>query len=423
PECNFGRFFNTQNRISRRTEWLEVYSFAPQQAHGQHQLKLGFNFSRDTFRGLHLSQPVEVRRGDNSLAERIAFVGSPLLDRDKTDFSLFLQDKWDVTQRLTLELGARYDYDTLAKENNIAPRFAFAYVLTTDNRTLLRGGMGLFYDKVPLNVGTFPQLQQRVVRRFAPDGVTVVDGPRRFVNRLPDIENPRSLAFNLEVDRELTPGLLLRIGYLQREGRDEYVVEPFDTLAGVPTLLLAARGRSRYREFQLTANYRFQEDSFLNISYVHSESAGDLNNFQAFFGSFENPIIRANERSRLRFDVPDRVLLWGEVELRWGVRWVPVLDVRSGFAFSRLDETQNFVGARNQGGRFPTFASFDSQVYKDFRVKAFGKVRTIRVGFKVFNILDHFNPRDVQQNLDAFNALGLFNARGRLFRGKFGIDF
>ncbi|MCH6553281.1 MAG: TonB-dependent receptor [Acidobacteria bacterium] len=423
PEGKSGSFFNTQSRTSRRYELLEVYSFAARQARGQHWLKLGFNFARDGFDGTHRSGAVEVRRGDGTLAERIDFVGGTALGRNKSEFTLFFHDKWNLHRRLTFDLGARYDYDSIVKRHNLAPRVAFAYVLTQDARTLLRGGVGLFYDKVPLNVATFEQLQQRVVTRLAADGVTVLDGPRTFVNRLTKIENPRSLAFNLELDREVARGLLIRFGYTQREGRDEYIVEPFDDVGGLPTLELAARGRSRYREFQLTANYRFREGSFLNVSYVHSESAGDLNTFQDFFGNFENPILRPNERSRLSFDVPDRLVAWGDIELLWGAHWAPVLEVRSGFPFSLLDEEQNFVGARNQGGRFPAWATLDSQFLKRFKFKAFGKQRGILVGLKIFNMLDHFNPRDVQQNLAAFNALGFFNARGRLFRGKFAIDF
>ena len=423
PDRNFDSYFNNQDRVSRRYEWVEVFNFAPQQARGQHLLKLGFVFSRDLSRGLYQGRTVEVRRADDTLAERIEYVGDPLLDRDKSEFSAFFHDKWSPVTRLTLDFGLRYDFDTLAEEHNFAPRLAFAYVLTSDNKTLLRGGAGLFYDKVPLNVGTFEQLPRRRVTLFAADGLTPVDGPRLFENRLTNLENPRSLAFNLELDREITPTLLLRLGYLQREGRDEFLVEPFDDLGGVPVLELAARGRSRYREGQLTLNYRFREDSFLNLSYVHSEAAGDLNTFQDYFGNFTTPIIRPNQRSRLRHDVPDRLLLWGEIGLPFKVRWAPVFDIHSGYAFSLLDETQNFVGPRNHGGRFPVFSSLDSQFFRDFKIKIGGKKRTVRVGIKIFNILNHFNPRDLQQNLDASNALGFFNARGRLYRSKFSIDF
>ena len=423
PDCNFGSFFNRQNRITRRAELLEVFNFRPLQARGQHLAKIGFAVSRDTFRGFHESRTVEVRRADDTLAERIEFIGNPVIGRDKTELSLFFQDKWSPHKRVTFDFGARYDYDTLARDHHLAPRAAFSVLLTRDGRTLLRAGAGLFYDKVPLNVGAFPQLQQRVVTLFADDGVTVTDGPRTYLNLLPSIRNPYSIAFNAELDREVTKNLLFRIGYLQREGRDEYIVEPFADLGGVPTLLLEARGRSRYREFQFLANYRFRESSFLNISYVHSESAGDLNTFQDYFGNYQDPILRANERSRLRHDVPDRFLVWGEVELLYGVFWAPVLEVRSGFPFSQVDAEQNFVGARNQGGRFPTFATLDSQFWRDFRVKAFGKVRTFRAGIRIYNLLDHFNPRDVQENIDAFNSGGFFNARGRLYRGRFSIDF
>jgi len=390
------------------------------------------NVTRSTFRGFDASTPVLIvpTSGIPSLfREEIRFVGSPLIGRNQTEYSLWLQDKWNPRRRLTFDLGARYDYSTLSHESNVSPRFGFAYVLTADNRTLVRGGVGLFYDKVPMNVGTFDQLQRRVVAFFSPV-LPVPPAFQVFTNRVEDIEHPRSLAFNLELNRELTPNLLLRLGYLQREGRREYVVNPF-LIPGCTTslpaqcgeLLLSPSGRSRYREVQVTFNYRFREDSFLNASYVHSQSLGNLNRFEDFFGDFGNPIIRADERSRLAHDAPDRVLLWGEIKLLWGVRWAPVLDLHSGFPFSLLDQTQNFVGPRNQGGRFPVFASFDSQVWKDFKIKFRGKKRTVRIGVKVFNIFDHFNPRDVQQNVDAADALGLYNARGRLFRGKFSIEY
>jgi hypothetical protein len=52
-----------------------------------------------------------------------------------------------------------------------------------------------------------------------------------------------------------------------------------------------------------------------------------------------------------------------------------------------------------------------------------GKIRTVRLGIRIFNLLDHFNPRDVQENIDAYNAGGFFNSRGRIYRGIFRIDF
>jgi len=68
-------------------------------------------------------------------------------------YSLYFEDQWSATDRLNLTLGLRYDYDNLSKGgsdqgdfNNIAPRFNFNYKL--GQRSSLRGGYGIFYDKV-----------------------------------------------------------------------------------------------------------------------------------------------------------------------------------------------------------------------------------------------------------------------------------
>ncbi len=90
---------------------------------------------------------------------------------------VFVQDDWRVTQRLTLNLGLRYDILTWPSEvlnrqanfdlatgvivlpgqdgypsnlvgnnwHNFAPRLGFAYQLTGDGKTVLRGGYGIFY--------------------------------------------------------------------------------------------------------------------------------------------------------------------------------------------------------------------------------------------------------------------------------------
>ncbi|MBK9335397.1 MAG: TonB-dependent receptor [Lewinellaceae bacterium] len=68
-------------------------------------------------------------------------------------FSAYLEDAFAATSRLNLTLGLRYDYDNLSKGggdkgdlDNIAPRFSFNYKLS--NNSSLRGGYGIFYDKI-----------------------------------------------------------------------------------------------------------------------------------------------------------------------------------------------------------------------------------------------------------------------------------
>jgi len=71
----------------------------------------------------------------------------------QTVYSAYLEDQIEVNNRLRLTLGLRYDYDNLSQGggtegdyNNIAPRFNANYKL--GQRSVLRAGYGIFYDKV-----------------------------------------------------------------------------------------------------------------------------------------------------------------------------------------------------------------------------------------------------------------------------------
>ncbi len=432
PEENAGSFFNRQDRESRRYEWQEVYHFRSLQAHGQHLLRAGVSISHNSFEGIHASNSVRVERGDGTLSERIDFLGPTAVSRSSTETTLFVQDKWTPNPRLTFDFGARFDRDTLGDNNNFAPRFGFSIALTADNRTLLRGGVGRFFDKIPLNAGAFEQLQFQRVTRFAADGFTPVSVPLDFRHMLQGghLDNPRSVAWNLELDREVARNFVLRLGYQQRQSRRDLLLDPVESPQ--PALLLSNTGRSLYREYQVTARYQFREKNQLVVSYVRSRTTGDLNDFNQFFGNVENPIIRPNERSLQPFDAPNRFLTWADITFPYDIIASPVLEIRSGFPFSRVDENRDFVGARNRAGRFPAFASLDLQVTKGFKIPFPGKKLKARAGVRIFNLLDHFNPRDIQNNVDSSQVsfrtecsqFGQFcNSVGRLIRGKLVIEF
>ncbi|HTR38624.1 MAG TPA: hypothetical protein VMH80_22110, partial [Bryobacteraceae bacterium] len=85
-------------------------------------------------------------------------------------------------------------------------------------------------------------------------------------------------------------------------------------------------------------------------------------------------------------------------------------------------QLREYVGPRNVD-RLPRFASFDLQVTKEVRLPGFGKGRKAKVGFGVFNLFNHFNPRDVQNDLDSYRFGSLFNSPPRTFRGKFVLGF
>ena len=412
PDVNGGSYFNDQDRRSRRAEWFTTVSLTP--IGPSHLVKTGGGLTYETFEGYNTSRPVEIVRADSTLSQMIAFAGSGRLDRNKVAVRGFAQDTWTAGPRLTFVYGARLDHESIVGGVNVAPRGSLSLVATGDGRTIIRIGGGLFYHAVPLNVASFDQFQTRTVTRFAEDGATPIDRQPLSNVGASELRAPRSVMWNIEVDRQLLPKLSMRAEYQQRDNHDETVVD-----ATPSAVVLRSDGRSRYRQGQVTARYMFHGDDRIVASYTRSSASGNLNDFNGFFGNIENPVIRPDEHGPLPWDAPHRVLVWANLTFPRGFSLFPVLDTRTGFPLSNVDADRNFVGPRNEAGRFPRFVSIDAQVAKKFR--AFGHNATI--GLKVFNITNHFNPRDYQGNLASAGFGGFNNSVSRTFRGKWIFEF
>src|SRR5579871_2580767 len=104
-------------------------------------------------------------------------VGNPTLQLHNWAYALFAQDDWRATRNLTINFGVRYEYSTVPQEannllgnfdpnlgmvqvghqisslynsdhTNFGPRMGFAWDVTGNSRTVLRGGAGLLYETV-----------------------------------------------------------------------------------------------------------------------------------------------------------------------------------------------------------------------------------------------------------------------------------
>jgi hypothetical protein len=132
-------------------------------------------------------------------------------------------------------------------------------------------------------------------------------------------------------------------------------------------------------------------------SYVRSRAYGDLNDFNQFFGNDPQAVIQPNQRGRLNFDAPNRLLAWGEIAAPWKLTFAPVLDTHTGSPYSTVDQYREFVGPRNES-RFLRFVSTDLQVWRQISLP---KEKHAKIGFGVFNVFNHPNYRDVQNDLDS----------------------
>ena len=421
PEGWGGNFFNAWTRSSNQFELLPIYRLPVKEGWGRHELKVGVDFTHRSYDGTNHSHPIQILRQDGSLAERIDFQeGFPLKAQD-TEVAEFVQDHWMLNDRLALDLGGRLSSQSIGRSAALAPRAGLVYSPGEDRKTIIRAGAGLFYDRVPLQAADFLDNPTRVARFYDETG-SLIQPPLVFQNayvaRVPGRgfvqtgrsldTSPRNFTWNLEVDRELWRGMVIRTSYLYSQTRNLYVVTPLVVGPGGASLLgLSSTGGTHYHEFEATLHYQPSERSSLNLSYIHSHARGDLNALAGVFVPFEQPVIRPNVTSDFAADIPNRVVSWGAFPLPGSWTVSPVVDVHSGLPYSQVDALQNYVGTP-YGQRFPAFFSIDLKVYREFKLGSLPgtgwlkngmKDRKVRFGLYSINLTNHSNPLDVYNNV------------------------
>jgi hypothetical protein len=182
PTLNFQNFVDQQSdraqaRINDAYQIDNTFSWFVPGKKGDHDLKFGAQYqystvqnSNDgnlngTFSFAQSNGPFN-QSNPRTYPDRFAIrVGGPLASKQKVHFvGAFAQDKWKLTNHLTLSLGLRWDAEVTpitASDNpffddpgnypldldNFQPRVGFAYTLGSAGRQVVRGGYGTFYER------------------------------------------------------------------------------------------------------------------------------------------------------------------------------------------------------------------------------------------------------------------------------------
>ncbi len=437
PTVETGNYWATRSGRSARLEILELYALPTKHwLRGSHDVKFGVDLNSSSSRLDYQARPVNVIRANGTLSRRTEFdAGSPIRGSNQ-EIVGFAQDRWSVGGRLAIDLGVRYEDQRVADATVMAPRAGFAWAPLADGSTVVRGGIGLFYDKVPLNIRTFARYPSRMVTRYAADGTSILDR-RRYTNLLVDAVDgpvldptlptdaptefvPENMTWSLQVDRTFKPWLAARVNLVTSHSDHLYVVNP-KVLPGRRNVIeLSSIGSSLYRALEFSGRVG-SVDHAINLSYTRSRTRGDLNTFAAAFGDLASPVIRPNQYSQLPFDTPRRFVAWGNIALPLRLWLAPIVEVRTGFPYSVVNADQFFVGVRNADTRrFPRFFAFDLEASKEVQVT---RKYAVRLSLRGFNLTNHFNPRNVHANT-ADPAFGGFLASyRRYFTSGFDIVF
>ena len=414
PQAERGGFFNDQEREVSSVQWVEALSVS-RAWWGQHVFKLGTDLQVSEFTGSTTSRPVEIRRLDGSLAERTTFSAPAEQAARGVEFSVFVQDRWRTGSRLTSELGMRIDRDPILGRVNWSPRAGAAIALMPEGRAILRGGYGMFVQRTPLNVDAFPQFESRTVARFTVAGAPLT-APDSLVNVLDgNLHTPRASVANVEWNQRFGRRTLLKVGALHRNGTHEFVLLP-EPLAG--QLRLATTGNSRFRELEVTVRHLGGDRKDMTVSYVLAKGMADLNNYDQFYGNFRNPIVRENAHDLSPTDVRHRLMVRGTIGLpgKWDL--APVVELRSGFPWSAVDEFHDFAGRRNRAGRLPAVRTLDFQLSRPWQFKRY----RFRAGIRAYNLFGSDAARDVQNNRTAPDFGSFYNPIERSIGFTFGTS-
>jgi hypothetical protein len=187
--------------------------------------------------------------------------GNPSLRAWQHNLGIFGQVSWKVTPRLTLDLGARLNYDgepePFDRNISLSPRLGFAWAPFGKGRTVIRGGFGTFYAPVGLQIllaatvqsgsGQFINLPSRTLQdgpqssaalwaygvnlgRLPFRALTEADirafgitpGPnqpnRRIVDAADDYDNPYTVQASLGLSQQLGRDLALDISFQMYHG-------------------------------------------------------------------------------------------------------------------------------------------------------------------------------------------------------------
>jgi hypothetical protein len=143
---------------------------------------------------------------------------------------LFVQDEYHPRKNVMLSFGLRYDWQNYFHDhNNFAPRLSFAYAPGNTQKTVIRGGAGIFYDRsgarpiqdILLFNGS--RLRQYVlVNPTYPDpfssGASLSTQPVSVVRLEPNIRIPYVLQYSFSLERQLQKSTTMAVTYLGSRG-------------------------------------------------------------------------------------------------------------------------------------------------------------------------------------------------------------
>jgi len=302
--------------------------------------------------------------------------GNPESKVSQWDFGGYVQDDWKMRPNFTLSVGLRYENQKNIDSNfNFAPRVGFAWQPGgPQSKTVLRGGYGIFYDRVSENLTmTAERLNGVNQQQFTvqnPDFFPLIPTPEQLiafsvpgtVYRLEQgLEAPYTMQGVFSVERQLPKNLTIAASYINVRTLHVLRTRPLNAplpgtfIPGVidsgihplncadfipPDINPSTRcnifeydssGRYNQNQFIVNFNSRFHRNATMNAYYVLAKANSDTDGI----GSLPaDPYNLSLDYGRASGDIRHRFVMTGNFRAPWGITLNPFIIVQSGRPFN-----------------------------------------------------------------------------------------
>ena len=152
PNGRSGNYFVDSGQWASRDQGL-LNVFAPGfELAGAHQVKLGVDIDRLTYRAKFRRSGYEQIGLAGTVLSRTLFAGSGAFERPGFEMSWYATDSWRVRRNVQVEIGLRQDWDELVRRAAFSPRLSVSYSPWPSGRTRLSAGYGVTHDPSDLTL-------------------------------------------------------------------------------------------------------------------------------------------------------------------------------------------------------------------------------------------------------------------------------
>ncbi|MDQ3069342.1 MAG: TonB-dependent receptor [Acidobacteriota bacterium] len=438
---------------------------------GDHSLKFGAEIERSFIKS-ELGYPGGMYGFSDGGVPYYAYVWDGYLrDTINSRYTGFLQDSWQINNRLTLNPGMRVDHnrgtikggDTVFRTTSWAPRVGFAFDVFGSGKSVLKGHWGRYFDGaksnyyqqlVPSNVyyGAYLNAAGSIDSELyviRPGGVTHTMDP--------DIKHPSMDQAIVGWDQELFSNFKVGITGIWRENRNFIDDVLVDTSGFIPVVrrdpgpdnitgngddpggnltffrqttdplnnrfyITNPEGAFRdYKGVEFLAEKRWNNRWMLQASWVISEITGNYNNTgnAGNTAEFNNPNLDPRfspfREGALTNDNTHIAKVLGAVRGPWDVVLSGAFFNTSGATFNRTVRTrldsQREVFAEPRGSqRYDSRRTLDTKLEKQFKMADRGRLGLTFEAFNLFND-DAITSRTTRSGSTYFRPTGLVQAR------------